>query len=423
MKNAPKVAMLLTVVSILLVGSETALAGGPIGWGSNISQQSVDAVSPAVAYNPDREEYLVVWYNDRPGNDDIQAQRVSRGGAPTGSAFYIAAGSGADRRFPDVAYNNALQEYLVVWEQFDQSTGDTIIYGARVRSTGGVIGSPFPIFTGSPSMLPAVAYASTEDKYLVVWTWFESPGMHIVGCTVTVSVSGTTVGSPFYVSEDTTGSVPRSQPDLAYNRARNEFLVVWKQDDTPSDPDIYAQRVKMAGGEGLLGSPLEICSLGGYDEDPAVAALPYPSGTGQYLVVWEDRVSSSGNILGQLRSGDGTVEILYLMPSFSSDDQTDPAVAATESGQRYLILWSHSDYYTGWAYTPVVGREVDTEGKNVGEEADIWGVNAQHPAVASGPLGDFFVAYDEQELIATHRDVYGLLWGTRVYLPLVLRNP
>ena len=27
---------------------------------------------PAVAYSSDRQEYLVVWYNDRPGNDDIR---------------------------------------------------------------------------------------------------------------------------------------------------------------------------------------------------------------------------------------------------------------------------------------------------------------------------------------------------------------
>ncbi|MGW8226873.1 MAG: hypothetical protein ACWGOY_14115, partial [Anaerolineales bacterium] len=35
---------------------------------------------PAVAYSSDRQEYLVVWYNDRPGNDDIRAQRVSKNG-------------------------------------------------------------------------------------------------------------------------------------------------------------------------------------------------------------------------------------------------------------------------------------------------------------------------------------------------------
>jgi len=198
-----------------------------------------------------------------------------------------------------------------------------------------------------------------------VWAWFGLGGMHIVGCTVTVSIAGVTLGSTFYISEDTTGTAGRSQPDLTYNRARNEFLVAWRQEGT-SDTDIYAQRVKMAGGEGLLGSPLLICSLG-YDDE-------------------------------------------------------DPAVAATESGKRYLVLWSHSGYYSGWVYTPIVGRELDTDGNYAGNETPIWGMDAYHPALAGGPLSDFFVAYDERELTATHRDVYGLLRGNHIYLPLALRN-
>lgn len=37
-----------------------------------------------------------------------------------------------------------------------------------------------------------------------------------------------------------------------------------------------------------------------------------------------------------------------------------------------------------------------------------------------GPNGDFLVAFDDTR--DGSRDVYGHLWGTRVYLPLALRR-
>ena len=90
-------------------------AGEPIGTQFPIlNDSSVTEVSAAIAYNPQRQEYLVVWYNDRPGNDDIRARRVARDGTPVGPAFYISIGPGAERRYPDVAYNPQRNEYLVV---------------------------------------------------------------------------------------------------------------------------------------------------------------------------------------------------------------------------------------------------------------------------------------------------------------------
>jgi hypothetical protein len=45
----------------------------------------------------------------------------------------------------------------------------------------------------------------------------------------------------------------------------------------------------------------------------------------------------------------------------------------------------------------------------------------QECQVASGPLGDSLVAFDDQ-VFSANRDTYGQLWGTRVYLPLTMRR-
>ncbi|HDN78827.1 MAG TPA: hypothetical protein ENG33_00005, partial [Chloroflexi bacterium] len=80
MRSRHWLTILLILGVTLTTVTATAIAGSPIGSSVNISNQSVDAVYGSVAYNPDWQEYLVVWYNDRPGNDDIQAQRVSKDG-------------------------------------------------------------------------------------------------------------------------------------------------------------------------------------------------------------------------------------------------------------------------------------------------------------------------------------------------------
>lgn len=409
-----------------------AASGNSNAIGSNFTianDAALTEANSAVAYNPDREEYLVVWYNDRPGNDDIQAQRVSKDGTLVGGAFYISGGSGADRRFPDVAYNSAEQEYLVVWEHYDQSTGDTTIYGARVRSTGGVSGSPFPIFNGDVSMTPAVAYASTENKYLVVWSWFDLSGTHIMGRTVAVASSGVTFGSTIYISKDTSGTAPRVQPDLAYNRARNEFLVVWVQAN-----DIYARRVSGSGAP-LNPASINISTLGGNEEAPAVGALPLTNNEGDYLVAWEINTGSDTGIDAKTvhvaSDGSATVGVLPGIVYDSSLDESAPAVAGNESNDQYLVTWSqHYEVDLGgglsYVYDGIAGKAVSSDGHLLNGSlfdpgTELGGLSADNSAVAAGPLGDFLVTFDDTAL-ASSRGIYGQLWGNRIYLPLVLRN-
>ena len=62
---------------------ETVPLNSPIGNTITIHNEvGLVEEEAAVAYSSERQQYLVVWYNDRPGNDDISAQRVSKNGEP-----------------------------------------------------------------------------------------------------------------------------------------------------------------------------------------------------------------------------------------------------------------------------------------------------------------------------------------------------
>ena len=161
----------LVLLALLLLSPTTALAGGPVGGELLIADQSVDAVYPALAHNTIWDEYLAVWSNDRPGNDDIYAQLLDRQGAPSGNWRAIAAGTGAERRYPDVTYNPNWNEYLVVWEQENHASGRISIRGRRVSDSGQGVGPEITISASGPrtGTRPRVAHAFTSGTYLVVW--------------------------------------------------------------------------------------------------------------------------------------------------------------------------------------------------------------------------------------------------------------
>ncbi|MEZ4556352.1 MAG: hypothetical protein R2854_07880, partial [Caldilineaceae bacterium] len=88
--------------------SDTHLGGEIV-----VSALDNDQLWPAVAYNPQHREYLVVWQNNWSGNRDIYAQRVDAQGDLL-SWFAVTTGT-HDRAQPAVAYDPVNQRYLVTW--------------------------------------------------------------------------------------------------------------------------------------------------------------------------------------------------------------------------------------------------------------------------------------------------------------------
>jgi len=410
----------LALLASFLAGPAAVSASGPVGGTFLIANQPVDTVYPAVAYNSQAQEYLVVWYNDRPGNDDIYGQRVSRNGTPAGPWFSIAAGVGAERRYPDVAYNVQHNEYLVVWEHYDGAWYN--IHGRIVSATGGFPAGEITLGSG-PALKdcyrPAVDYAFTSDKYLVVWENHVSGGISsdIEGQVLTGA--GALQSGNFFIAQGT-WSFSYERPDLAYNRRGNGYLVAWQQLDKGSGIyDIYGRLVH-GDGTPMPGS-IEIMRVSSSQRNPAVAAIPTATAQGQYLVAWElDYTPTDRDIAARLVNGDGTVTYPTIYPSYiTGEDEVRPAVAGSESNQQYLVAWTQST--SAPAVSSIHDLAISSGNSFLGAATTVNGLFADHAAVASGPVGDFLVASDDP-VIAANRDVYGRFWGNRLHLPLVLKN-
>lgn len=134
----------------------------------DISSNSGSSPSrPSLAYNPDKNEYLVVWAEGT--NQTVKAQRLSADGALLGTAVQIAPGQN-----PVAAYNSANHEYLVVYYEMPGAT----VSGQRLSDTLGLLASPILLTAGFTNIYTTlrVVYQSDDSLYLVVWRGIPSGG-------------------------------------------------------------------------------------------------------------------------------------------------------------------------------------------------------------------------------------------------------
>jgi hypothetical protein len=99
-------------------------------------------------------------------------------------------------------------------------------------------------------------------------------------------------------------------------------------------------------------------------------------------------------------------------------DESSPAITGMESTQEYFVAWQHPQ---GVVDKPILGRSVSFQG-DLGIIAEFSGPAAENPGLATGPGGDLLVAWQDQPVSATNANLYGSLWGNRLYLPALLMS-
>jgi len=429
----PAVTTLLLVLGATLAPYPASAEAGPIGHRTAsepigdtiiVSALPEDQVEPAIAYNQERREYLVVWYNDRPGLDDIYAQRLDSNGAPTGPWIAISYGPGADRWRPAVAWNSARDEYLVIWDD------NASIRGRRVSGSGQPLGGEIAIDGGlaGGDKDAHLAYASAQDSYLVVWQNSIIKGQLIEEGHVlarVVSSEGLPQATPVYLSQGFGGNV-RWPPRVAYNRSRNEYLVAWAQWDIfAAHNDVYARRVQ---GDGTPMFPESIPIFQGPNDQAwvDVTAMPTRPHEGLYLVTWVDWMLPA-QVRAQRLDGLGT--LLGLPIALGPCDVMDascPAAAANEHSATFLVAWAHT-YWQPYVFGQIHVRELDKDGALDGPVLVLPGRYAGFPTTAAGGPGDLFVAYQDRSFTGPDHDIFGQLFGQHqpslhLYLPVLRRN-
>jgi len=404
------------------IGTHPATLQAPI-LGSFINiwdADTVDNLEPAVAYNTNHDEYLVVWSNDRGGTWDIYAQRVGGDGALL-SHFTVFRDVGCKDWQPDVAYNPDQDEYLIVYT-YEVSSSDYDIWARLVKWNGADLGdaryAEFPINQDSDKQWnPAVAYSNQSNEYLVVYENWWAGGTRDIDAR-RVDSDGNALGQASGVNIATGAGQVRTFPDVAYNEARNEYLIVYNY-TSGTYGDILG---KVASANlGTLSGEKSIC-VDSYDQDfPAVAAGP-----DEYLVVWEDGDwgTNDYDIYARRVGGDGTPQDdpggFEIDGLGDGNLHVDPAVAYG-AAYGYLVAWR---YYEGGSDQNVYGRYVvPGKDKASGNEfaIDSGSSSQATPAVACNPFGTC-LAVEEDNWPGGDYEIRGrFVTPNQVYLPLAVK--
>lgn len=311
-------------------------------------------VGPDVAYDPVRDQYVVVWAGksatETGGESEILAQRIDgRTGARLETTDFRLSTLGPTDNLqftvgnPRVTYNSARNEFLVVWSADDDLgnlvQGEFEIHGQRLghTTTGRLrqIGADdfrisFAGTDGNTAVVaanPDVVYDSTHDEYLVVWR-ANDLGTGEIGIRgqrlafdAGTLVSPTTNGAAVSTSHGPLTFA--TDPAVAYNPTDDLFLVVWRADPgggglIDNENEIFGQLL-LGGTQSPFGvDDFRISSMGGTGDAADSAFFPdvaYGEAAGRWLVVWQADAAGGGfvdgefEIFAQLLDGADGVEV------------------------------------------------------------------------------------------------------------------
>jgi hypothetical protein len=383
---------------------------------------TADEGSPAVAFDPGRQQYLVAYASYIVNTSLVYATCINLHGEVI---VDYALGSGIN---PDIVYDPSHDDYIVVWE-YATSSSVSHIMGIRIAGACCMgpecTGTPFNISDDRPGFeaWPAIAYNAHEahQDFLVVWHDNENYYDHygVWGR----RMSGTTLmGSSFPINSPETSY--NYAVDVAYNLNMNEFMVVWVRDPSRGTDfslcDIWS--VRLWNGEGssggiIGGSEKAIYSSTGEQFYPRIATYRLNHDTPYFVIFRDEWNDEDGDIRGYLVNKQGDPVQLVNISTQEGVIESYARLHSSEERGGYAVVWQEQQ---SGEHFNVKWRSITHDG-NMGSIGVVTAnqYDEGFPDVVN--LLPFPFAVWER-----HGDSYGIFGRylyTQTFLPAVLRNP
>jgi len=366
---------------------------------------------PAVAADGSGN-FVVVWESS--GQDGsgfgIYGQRFSAAGVARGPEFRANSYTTLGQNTPAVA-SDGVGNFVVVWRSRDQDGNVYGIFGQRFDAFGAPRGAEFRVnsYTTGSQIAPAVA-SDPAGNFVVVWGGYGQQDGSIYGIFgQRFDASGAPAGSEFGVNSYTTGL--QFVPAVAMDGGGN-FVVVWQSVGQDGDGrGLFGQRFNAVGAP--LGSEFAVNSYTtGSQYHQSVAATP----SGDFVVVWQStgQDGDASGIVGRRFSSTGApLGSEFQVNSYTSGDQTQPAVAVDEQG-NFVVAWVSPQDGSG---SGIFGRRFASTGIATGADFQIntntTGFQTA-PALAQSPDGDFVVAWQTNFPDSSY-DIHGQRYGDIIF--------
>ena len=254
----------------------------------------------------------------------------------------------------DIAYNPVRDEYLVVWQnQVPEPSFDREIFAQRLAADGTRIGVPVQVsgLAGAIATVdasqPAVAYSASLDRYAVVYTRDTIIGVQVQlqqlnGAGEVIRGDGTPGPQPLFGSFAT--GTPRD-PDVAFRQdvsgdttPGDRWVVAFAADTSAAAGQFEISATTFdSRGVGFTSATVSNFPVAGDDAlDPAIVALP---GVDDVAIAFEGQVAGKSEIFARRLpvSLAGTPGQTPVSTTPGTGDAFDPAITANADASQLLV--------------------------------------------------------------------------------------
>ncbi len=404
-------ARLLFAVPALVLAAAGVVTGAAEAADFAVSNGPAQELLPALAHDPGNDRFLATWSDDRnqrASRLDVYGRILAADGSPVSADIAVSRAKGG-QAFSAVAFDPLRKRYLVVWTDWrDATTTDSDIYGQFVTAAGALEGRNFPIARLRVSQkFPAVAFDPAASRFLVAWTDRRDAGLERIYARFLDS-DGRFLGSAFPLVEQG-GS--RDGPSVVLDSKRNRFLVVWKDSQMC---EIYAAFVDDR--RTPRRTRIVITAEKNGCRRPSLYAAAFAPDEDVFLVAWASKRNYAErrlDVYGALIDGrSGRLKGPAFPVAAEKYSQESAAVSYDPNGKRFLIVWQDRRRDRRAANMDIYGRFVTPRGKMSEEllvsDRQVPGVK-RHPAVAFSPKSDVFLMLweDGRNAEAVGRQIYG----------------
>lgn len=224
-----------TITDSHIYGQKLSGSGELMGDVVVIHTSADTLMMPRVLYNPDTNQYLVIYGHWDP-QPNVRGVMVDENGDVVVGPFKVTDVDAGQYHYT-MAYNTTRREFLITYNDSRNGAGD--IFGVILDDQGVIVKEEFVINnTVGHQVNPVVCYNSQDDTYLVNWEDFRQFGdeLDFMGTLeVMTNIRGALLdgeGNPLTndiamcVDDDGENGDQRFN-EIAYNSKKNEFLVIW----------------------------------------------------------------------------------------------------------------------------------------------------------------------------------------------------
>ncbi|MBI5470736.1 MAG: T9SS type A sorting domain-containing protein [Ignavibacteriae bacterium] len=357
---------------------------------------------------------IIVWVDGRNppinSNGDIYAQRIGANGFVQWTADGISVcGNGVTQNRPQIV-SDGNGGAIIVWEDLRNNINANDIYAQRINSSGVVqwVANGVPVCTATAKQdRPMIA---TDGAGGAIITWYDYRNNSALANIYAqrIDANGTALWTLNGISV-CPATINQIDPKIIADGAGGA-IVVWSDNRSNTQSDIYAQRIAGSGVITWSTSGLGICVLGRQQWAPSIA----PDGSGGAIVAWADqrdtisvprtddvyvqRVDSNGNRLWAA----GGVPI-----STGAGNQMRPIVLSSGDGGA-IISWN--DTRNGSSNRDIYAQRVGSSGSIIWSANGIPICTASNDQDWANPISDgnggAIISWEDERAGGTSRNVY-----------------